>query len=55
MDGDLEYYNMIIEEAELDLEDLEEGCKSKCREEDEDLMDDSETEEDLDTFGESYY
>ena len=50
----LEYYNLMIENDELDLEDddiQDEGCSGTCSEDDEDLMDDSEVEEDIDDFG----
>lgn len=50
----LESYNSIIEDADLDLEDddiQDEGCSGACSEDDEDLMDDSEVEGDIDDFG----
>lgn len=50
----LETYDLMIENDELDLEDndiQDEGCSGTCSEDDEDLMDDSETDEDLDDFG----
>lgn len=50
----LESYNLMIENDELDLEDddiQDEGCSSTCSEDDEDLMDDSEVEGDIDDFG----
>lgn len=50
----LESYNLMIENDELDLEDndiQDEGCSGTCSEDDEDLMDDSEVEGDIDDFG----
>lgn len=49
----LETYDLMIENDELDLDDdiQNEGCSGTCSEDDEDLMDDSETDEDLDDFG----
>lgn len=50
----LESYNSIIEDADLDLDDddiQDEGCSGTCSEDDEDLMDDSEVEGDIDDFG----
>ncbi len=50
----LESYNSIIEDADLDLEDddiQDEGCSGTCSEDDEDLMDDSEVEGDINDFG----
>lgn len=50
----LESYNLMIENDELDLEDddiQDEGCSDTCSEDDEDLMDDSEVEGDIDDFG----
>ena len=56
-----EFYDSMIEEAEEELmgsDYLEEKCKSESKcgegstcEEDEDLMDDSETDEDIAMFG----
>lgn len=50
----LEAYNLMIKNDELDLdddEDFQDECGSSCNEEDDDLMDDSEVEDDIDTFG----
>ena len=41
---------LLKEASDDDLDDDVEECGSSCSEEDEDLMDDSETEDELNTF-----